>query len=147
MGFFDQPSLRGIGPTIKWYWAIALTISILAIFAFVDDIPESLVIAIITFFAIWVAADSSSFGWGIFVFLLWPIAYPLYLIVRPKVLPSEEQATGDKLAQAFRLDQRGDWSEAIALYEQVAEESQGQQHAEYARNCAQQIREKMMSGD
>jgi hypothetical protein len=143
---------------MKWYWAIALTISILAIFAFVDDIPERLVITIIAVFAIWVAADSSSFGWGIFVFLLWPIACPWYLIVRPKVLPSEEpvrpkvlpseeQATGDKLAQAFRLDQRGDWSEAIALYEQVAEESQGQQHAEYARNCAQQIREKMTSGD
>ena len=74
---------------------------------------------------------------------VWPIAYPWYLIVRPKALPGEEQARENKLSQAFKLDQRGDWSEAIALYEQIAHESQGQQDAEYARNCAQRIREKM----
>jgi hypothetical protein len=62
----------------------------------------------------------------------------------PKVLSSEEQARENKFSQASNLDQRGDWSKAIALYEQIAEESQGQRHTEYARNCAQQIREKML---
>ena len=140
---------------MKWYWAITLTVAIVAIFALLE-IPTSIVTIVVGVFAIWVAADSSSFGWGIFVFLFWPIAYPWYLIVRPevlsgeekeivrpKVLPSEEEVREEMFVQASRLDQRGDWPEAIALYEQLAEESQDRQDAEYARNCARQIREKM----
>ena len=127
---------------MKWYWAITLTIAILAIFAFVQ-VPTRLAIVIIAVFAIWVAADSSSFGWGIFVLLLWPIAYPWYLIVRPKVLPGEEKGREEMYGKALKLDQRGDWSEAIALYERLADESQDRQDAEYARKCVLQIREKM----
>jgi hypothetical protein len=136
---------------MKWYWAILQTIIIFAVLLLVGPTEPTKAAGFGSFvfalFAIWVAADSSSFGWGIFVFLLWPIAYPWYLIVRPKVrpkvLPSHEQARENKLNQASKLDQRGDWSQAIALYEQIVEESQGQQHAEYARNCVQRIREKM----
>ncbi len=127
---------------MKWYWGITLTVAILAIIVFFE-VPDRLAIAIIAVFAIWVAAESSSFGWGIFVFLLWPIAYPWYLIVRPKVFRGEEKAREEMFGQALKLDQRGDWSEAIALYEQLAVEAQDRQDAEYARNCAQQIREKM----
>ncbi len=66
----------------------------------------------------------------------------------PKVIPSEETASEETTRQkmfdqALELDQRGDWSEAIALYERLAEEGQDRHDAEYARNCAQQIREKM----
>ena len=95
---------------MKWYWAILLTVAILALFVLID-LPADSYILISAVFAIWVAADSSSFGWGIFVLLLWPIAYPWYLIVRPKVLPGEEQARENKVSQAFKLDQRGDWSQ------------------------------------
>jgi hypothetical protein len=85
---------------MKWYWAITLTVAILAIVVFAE-VSEGLVLAIIAVFAIWVAADSSSFGWGIFVFLLWPIAYPWYLIVRREVLPGEEIAREDMFDQAL----------------------------------------------
>ena len=37
--------------------------------------------------AIWVAAKSSSFGWGLFVFLVWPIGFPFFLIAQYKRLP------------------------------------------------------------
>ena len=72
--------------TMRWYWAILQTIAIftpLYLLASIRPMPESIISFILAAFAIWVAADSSSFGWGIFVFLVWPIAYPWYLIVRP----------------------------------------------------------------
>jgi hypothetical protein len=64
------------------------------------------------------------------------------------VLHGEKKAREEMFHQALKLDQRGDWSEAVALYEKLAEEAQDRQDAEYAQNCAQQIREKMkMAGD
>ena len=53
----------------RWLWAEPTKASVFYSFVF-------------ALFAIWVAADSSSFGWGLFVFFLWPIGYPSYLIER-----------------------------------------------------------------
>lgn len=52
----------------------------------------------------------------------------------------------EMFSRALKLDKRGDWAEAVALYEQIAEQVQGQQDGEYAANCAKQIREKMAKG-
>ena len=107
-----------------------------------------------------VAADSSSFSWGIAVLLFWPVAYPWYLIVRPNVRSGAEQLrthpTGsitewlatdppveEMFSEAFKFDRRGDWADAIAVLECIAERRKGQQEGEYARNCAQDIYEKI----
>ena len=47
--------------------------------------------------------------------------------------------------RAMKLDRRGDWAEAIDLYEQIAEMLPDEQEGEgeYARNCAQRLRAKM----
>lgn len=51
----------------------------------------------------------------------------------------------EMLKRAFELDRRGDWLEAIELYEQVAEMLPEQKEGQYARNCAEHIRKKMAS--
>ena len=69
----------------------------------------------------------------------------------PAPLPDTPETRRDMAGfvwEARKLDQRGDWSEAVALYEKLVEELQNRQDTEYAQNCAQQIREKMkMAGD
>jgi hypothetical protein len=49
--------------------------------------------------------------------------------------------------QAFKLDRCGDWPDAIDLYEQIADISPDPREGQYARNCAQHIREKMQTSD
>ena len=108
-------------------------------------------------FAIWVAADSSSFGSGLFVLFFWPISYPWYLIVRNSCsetsqLPQrvDESITewldrgpsvDEMFSKAVNLDQRGDWEDALGIYEHIA--AKGGQDGEYASNCAQDVRAKM----
>ena len=73
---------------MKWYWAILQTIAILTVLTFVKlvaHIPEDIIFIFIALAAIWVAADSSSFGWGMCVILFWPLFYPWYLIKRDKI--------------------------------------------------------------
>lgn len=64
------------------------------------------------------------------------------------VLHAEKKAREEMFQQALKLDQCGDWSEAVALYDKLAGDARDRQDAEYAQNCAQRIREKMkMAGD
>ena len=70
---------------MKWYWAILLTIGLLAL-------PYGMVLnganigvdkiftAIVIISAIWAGVNSGSYNWGLFVFFVWPIAFPAYLI-------------------------------------------------------------------
>jgi len=63
---------------MKWYWAILQTLGIFILLCLIEwlkPMPPRLIVGIIALVGIWVAADSLSFGWGVFVFLLWPIAY------------------------------------------------------------------------
>jgi hypothetical protein len=50
------------------------------------------------------------------------------------------------LGQATRLEQRGDWNEAIALCELVAERMQGQPDADDARRVKESIQQKQRLG-
>lgn len=47
------------------------------------------------------------------------------------------------LIEASRWEMKGDWDRALKLYQQVAEELNGQPGAAYAVGCIQRIREKM----
>jgi hypothetical protein len=58
----------------------------------------------------------------------------------------ENLETGDGsnlLAEAARLDRKGEWSRAISAYEHVLREPRFQQHHEYARNCLKEIQRKL----
>ena len=46
--------------------------------------------------------------------------------------------------EAGKLDQGGDWQDALDIYEHIA--GQGEQHREYASNCAHDVRAKMKMG-
>ncbi len=73
---------------MKWYWAILLTLLILAPeVAAVQANPsrgKEFVQLICALSTIWAAGKSSSFGWGLFVFFLWPIGFPCFLITHYK---------------------------------------------------------------
>lgn len=47
--------------------------------------------------------------------------------------------------EAIALERRGDWQEAISLYEELAKRLAGLPNAEYALNCANRLRERMNS--
>lgn len=70
---------------MKWYWAILLTIAIMALgypTAVVgnDEQLTTVVLFLTATSAIWVAANSGSFRWGLLVFALFPLFFPWYLI-------------------------------------------------------------------
>ena len=67
---------------MKWYWAIVMTLTILMFGVVVDPGTGFVFGGLVVLSAIWVAADSSSFGWGMFVLLLWIVGFPLYLMQR-----------------------------------------------------------------
>ena len=76
---------------MKWYLAIPLTLLILAAMVAAIQVNADRGKVFVSFVtaitAIWVAAKSSSFGWGLFVFLFWPVGFPFFLIVQYKRLP------------------------------------------------------------
>ena len=70
---------------MRWYWAILLTIAILALAyptAVVgnDEQLTGVVFVLTGTSAIWVAANSGSFRWGFLVFVLFPLFFPWYWI-------------------------------------------------------------------
>jgi uncharacterized membrane protein YccC len=71
---------------MKWYWAIFLTLLILAVMVLVIQLHGTagtfFVNLVCSVLGIWVAAKSSSFEWGLLVFLLWPIGFPWFLIAK-----------------------------------------------------------------
>jgi len=71
---------------MKWYWAILLTLLILVACIAAVQVDRTsggfFVHLVSAISGIWVAGKSSSFGWGLFVFFLWPIAFPCFLITR-----------------------------------------------------------------
>jgi hypothetical protein len=73
---------------MKWYWAILLTLLIFAADAAALHADPSggkeFIHLICAISGIWAAGKSSSFGWGLFVFFLWPIGFPCFLISRYK---------------------------------------------------------------
>jgi hypothetical protein len=84
---------------MKWYWAILLTVAIFGCMVaavMVGELKhdlsggEPVVQGILAISGIWAAARSSSVGWGLFVFLLWPIGFPYFLIVRYRKPPDVE---------------------------------------------------------
>ena len=61
---------------------------------------------------------------------------------------AKEPSAGEMFDRAATLDQRGDWADAITIFDYIAEKLKGQQDGQYAWHCAEQIREKMkMSQD
>jgi hypothetical protein len=77
---------------MKWYWAIFLTLLILAAMILVIQVNGTngtfFINLVCSVLGIWAAAKSSSFGWGLFVFLLWPIGFPCFLIAKYKQPPA-----------------------------------------------------------
>jgi hypothetical protein len=71
---------------MKWYWAILLTLVIFLPMLVAVQIDErgghSLILLVSGVSAVWVAANSSSSGWGLFVLFLWPIAFPWFFIAK-----------------------------------------------------------------
>ena len=69
---------------MKWYWAIFFTVVIIGCTTVVLKIGGNAGIWFVQFVvaitAIWAAGKSSSVGWGVFVYLLWPIGFPCFLI-------------------------------------------------------------------
>ena len=82
---------------MKWYLAIPLTLLIGAAMVVAVQVYDTsgklLGCFVASILAIWVAAKSSSFGWGLFVFLIWPIGFPFFLIAQYKRLPPRRIAT------------------------------------------------------
>jgi hypothetical protein len=63
--------------------------------------------------------------------------------VAPPSRDSLEVLVEDMFSRAIGLEQEGEWEKAIILYERIAENLQGYQDAEYAKNCARAVREKI----
>jgi hypothetical protein len=80
---------------MKWYKAILLTLVIFVLMLVAVQIDErgghSLALLVSGVSAVWVAARSSSFGWGLFVMFLWPVAFPLFFIA--KYQPAADDVT------------------------------------------------------
>ena len=61
---------------------------------------------------------------------------------------AKEPSAEEMFNMAAMLDKRGDWADALTIYDYVAEKFKDQQEGRYALNCAEQIRDKMkMSRD
>ena len=92
---------------VKLYWAILTTIGLLAAACAIDvliayQIGGERVIApwaLVILSAIWVASDSGSFGWGLFVLLLWIIGFPMYLFQRRVVRVTKCPACGASVTE------------------------------------------------
>jgi hypothetical protein len=74
---------------MKWYRAILLTLVILAALgilgmSFGDKAVESLGQLVAGISGVWAAAESGSFAWGLLVMFFWPVAFPWFLIARPR---------------------------------------------------------------
>ena len=71
---------------MKWYWAILITFGLftLPVMMLMNGANEKSVDALIWILvgisALYAGVNSGSFGWGIFVFLFWPIAFPAFFI-------------------------------------------------------------------
>ncbi len=73
---------------MKWFLWLVLAVFVTLLWAFSSS-PDLLLSSwtigaciIIVISAIWVAADSASFGWGLAVFFLWLPCFPSYLIFK-----------------------------------------------------------------
>jgi hypothetical protein len=77
---------------MEWYWAILLTLLILTPMVMVIQVHGThgtfFIHLVCSVLGIWVAGKSSSFGWGIFVFLLVPLGFPCFLIAKYKRPPA-----------------------------------------------------------
>ena len=79
------------GQAMKWYWAILLTVIISGVMVALLQVGgtagQPYVTLLVTISGIWAAGTSSSVGWGLFVFFLWPIGFPSFLIAQYKRSP------------------------------------------------------------
>ena len=84
--------------------------------------------------------------WGVLAFL--SFLGLVVLVVLKDSTSDDEQSTsprdeGEKIVgRAAELDFKGQWAEAVALFEEVIEKPEFQEHHLYARNCIDRIREK-----
>jgi hypothetical protein len=58
------------------------------------------------------------------------------------VEPPRELSVEEMFREALRLDQEGEWDQAAAVYDRIAEKIPDQQDGEYARTCAREMRQK-----
>ncbi|MBC8868071.1 MAG: hypothetical protein H8E44_01570 [Planctomycetes bacterium] len=82
---------------MKWYWAILATLAIMIVVGWADVFLGGtgfVISGAVVLSAIWVAADSSSFGWGVLVLLFWILGFPGYLMIR-EVWSQEASATSE----------------------------------------------------
>lgn len=66
---------------MKWYWAILLTLALIAVMPLGPTENRAIIVAIVAISALWVAADSAPFCWGLAALILWLPCFPWYLIV------------------------------------------------------------------
>ncbi len=75
---------------MKWYWALLVTAVLLSLVGNLSTLAitadgaggSRLAVFAVGIAAVWVAADSASFRWGLAALLLFPICLPWYLIKR-----------------------------------------------------------------
>ncbi len=92
---------------MKWYWAILLTAVMLVLTLALAELHRSqrqtIIHALTAISAVWVAAKSSSFGWGFFVLCLWPIGFPWFLIAKYRPQPEVTDHSGSQPAEVTNL--------------------------------------------
>jgi hypothetical protein len=109
----------------------------------------SLGVLSVIFTALVQSRDSMPFGAGLaiglayFVLVPWLSYHIARFVVGSRGETEKQSPVEEMFNRAFKLDRRGDWAEAIDLYEQIAEMLPDEQEGQYARNCAQQLRAKM----
>lgn len=77
-----------VGGLVAWFWAILITVVLAIVCGYFDMLAGGdgkVVGFLVAVSAIWVGVDSGSFGWGIFVLLLWPLGFPWYMADRSVV--------------------------------------------------------------
>ena len=116
-------------------------------------LPIALFVAVYVGIGVWAIRDarkrrpdSSGFFLVPLFLLLGPCAILFWLFIRNSTPPISEPHdvytnVEDALAAASRLDQFGEWDEAIALYESAAH--RWPEHKDYVAECLQRIKEKV----
>lgn len=90
---------------MKWYWAILLTVAslggILLMYRIGGDPAKIFIDMFMAIIGIWAGSTSGSVGWGLFVFFLFPIGFPCFLITQYRRSPSVAQ----KVAGAIQAEE------------------------------------------
>jgi hypothetical protein len=92
--------------------------------------------------AVFLLVPILNLGWLLYFTLLeWPIERRLRCLQQP-----ETDDGSESVAQAVRFDQRGEWSRAIAAFNDILGEPRYRLHHEYAQNSIREIKRKQSLG-